>query len=78
MTQNSPLVRLLPRARSVAANSANAPVNSPAVIVRDPEHQLLGRFVAHLLGQDAGFFRSLMPVFGVVEMRCNGHFRTKN
>jgi hypothetical protein len=28
MTQNSPLVRLLPRARWVAANSANAPVNT--------------------------------------------------
>jgi len=39
------------------------------VIVRDPEHQLLGRFVAHPLGQDAGFFRSLVPVFRIAEMR---------
>jgi len=44
------------------------------VIVRDPEHQLLGSFVARLLGQDARFFRSLVPLFGAVEvLRCNGH-----
>ena len=44
------------------------------VIVRDPEHQLLGPFVARLLGQDAGFFRSLVPLFGAVEvLRFNGH-----
>ena len=73
-------------ARDVAHSTANASVNSPAphggysrvdgkivVIVRDPEHQLLGRFVAHPLGQDADFFRSLVPNFWVVEMLCNGH-----
>ena len=44
------------------------------VIVRDPEHQLLGPFVARLLGQDARFFRSLVPLFGAVEvLRFNGH-----
>ena len=44
------------------------------VILRDPEHQLLGPFVARPLGQDARFFRSLVPLFGAVELlRCNGH-----
>jgi len=42
------------------------------VIVRDPEHRLLGPFVAHLLGQDAGFFGSLAPMLWVVEMRAMG------
>ena len=42
------------------------------VIVRDPEHRLLGPFVTHLLGQDATFFGSLMPVVWVVEMRDTG------
>jgi hypothetical protein len=43
------------------------------VVARDPQHHLLGRFVAHLLGQDAGFFRSLVPMFWVIEMPHNGH-----
>ena len=43
------------------------------VIVRDLEHHLLGPFVAHPLGQDAGFFGTPVPIFGVVEMWCNGH-----
>jgi len=41
--------------------------------LRDHEHRLLGHFVAHLLGQDASFFGSLVPIFGVVDIRCNGH-----
>ena len=43
------------------------------VIVRDPEHRLLGRFVAHPLGQDAGFFGSMAPMVWVIEMRSIGH-----
>ena len=43
------------------------------VIVRDPERYLLLLFVAYPLGQDAGFFRSLVPIFGVVELRCSEH-----
>jgi hypothetical protein len=43
------------------------------VIVCDPEHYLLGRFVVHLLGHNAGFFGSPVPMFWVVEMRGNGH-----
>ena len=43
------------------------------VIVRDPEHYLLGCFVIHLLGQDMGFLGSFAPVFGIVEMRDIGH-----
>jgi hypothetical protein len=43
------------------------------VIVRDPKHHLLDRFVDHLLGQDAGFFRSMVPMLWVVEMRGKGH-----
>ena len=42
------------------------------VILRDPEHHPLGRFVTHLLGQDAGFFGSLAPMLWVVEMRAMG------
>ena len=40
MTQNSLLERLLLGARWVAANSANAPVNSPAPANGNVEHQL--------------------------------------
>src|SRR6516165_3116946 len=40
------------------------------VIIRDLKHHLLVQFVAHLLGQDASFFRSLAPILGVVELRC--------
>jgi hypothetical protein len=40
------------------------------VILRDPQHHLLGRFASHLLGQDAGFFRSIVPMLWVVEMRA--------
>jgi hypothetical protein len=43
------------------------------VIVHDPEHYLLGRFVVHLLGQDAGFFGPPTIIFWVVEMRDIGH-----
>ena len=57
------------------AGRACSRVDSKIVlIVRDREHQLLGPFVARLLGQDAGFFRSPVPLFGAVEvLRCNGH-----
>ena len=43
------------------------------LIVRDAEHYLLGRFVAHLLGQDTGFLGSSAIIFWIVEMRGNGH-----
>ena len=43
------------------------------VIVHDPEHRLLGPFVASLLGQDAAFFGSLVPMVWIVEMRGNWH-----
>ena len=43
------------------------------VIVGDPERRLLLRFVAHLLGQDAGFFGSLAPMIWFIEVRGNGH-----
>src|SRR6516165_11109976 len=46
------------------------------VIVRDPEHYLPGRLIIHLLGQDTRFLGSLLPVFGVVEMRGIGHSQT--
>jgi len=41
--------------------------------LRDHEHRLLGRFVAHSLGQAASFLGSLVPIFGFVDIRCNGH-----
>ena len=43
------------------------------VIVRDPEHYLLGCFVIHLLGQDSGFLGSQLPMFWIVEMRDIAH-----
>ena len=43
------------------------------VIVRDPEHYLLGCFVVHLLGQNARFLGSPTPVFWIFEMRDIGH-----
>src|SRR5215831_7919342 len=39
---------------------------------RDAQHRLLSRFVDHPLGQAASFFGSLVPIFGVVDIRCNG------
>src|SRR6516165_10796228 len=42
-------------------------------LLRDAQHRLLSRFVGHPLGQAASFFGSLVPIFGVVEMRGNGH-----
>src|SRR6516164_5113450 len=42
-------------------------------ILGDHQHRLLGRFVAHPLGQLAGFFRSQLPIFGVIEIRFGGH-----
>src|SRR6516164_9871996 len=38
------------------------------VIVGDLEHQLPGPLGVHLLSQDADFFRSLVPMLGVVEV----------
>jgi hypothetical protein len=38
----------------------------PVVIIRDLEHHLLAQLAAHLLGHGTGFFRSLVPIFGVV------------
>jgi hypothetical protein len=43
------------------------------VIVRDPEHYLLGCFVIHLLGQDTGVLGSQLPMFWIVEMRDIAH-----
>jgi hypothetical protein len=43
-----------------------------AVIVCDPQHQLLIRFVADLLGQAAGFLGALTPMVWIVEMRAIG------
>ena len=45
------------------------------VIVRDPEHYLLGCFVVHLLGQDTGFLGSPTPMFWIFQMRDIGHGR---
>jgi hypothetical protein len=45
------------------------------LIVRDAEHYLLGRFVAHLLGQDTGFLGSPTPMFWIFQMRDIGHGR---
>src|SRR5262245_54328059 len=42
------------------------------VVVGDPKHHLLGYLIAHLLSQDAGFFSSLVPVFGIVEIWATG------
>ena len=42
-------------------------------MLRDAQHRVLGLFVGHSLGQAASFFRSLVPIFGVVDIRCNGH-----
>ena len=42
------------------------------VIVRDPEHYLLGCFDIHLLGHDTGFLGSQLPMFWIVEMRDIG------
>jgi len=42
-------------------------------MLRDAQHRLLSRFVDHPLGQAASFFGSLVPIFGVVETRGNGH-----
>src|SRR6516165_2081287 len=43
------------------------------VLIRDLEHRLLDPYVAHLLGQGAGFFRSPVPISVVVELRCKEH-----
>ena len=40
---------------------------------RDAQHRLLDRFIGHPLGQEASFFGSLLLIFGVVDIRCNGH-----
>jgi hypothetical protein len=45
----------------------------PVVIIRDLEHHLLAQLAAHLLGHGTGFFRSLVPIFGVVELRWSEH-----
>jgi hypothetical protein len=49
------------------------PDSKPIAYLRDQEHRVLGRFVAHPLGQVASFPGSLVPIFGVVDIRCNGH-----
>ena len=46
------------------------------VIVRDPEHYLLGCFDIHLLGHDTGFLGSQLPMFWIVEMRGIAHSQT--
>ena len=42
-------------------------------LLRDAQHHLLERFVGHPLGQEASFFGPLLSIFGVVDIRCNGH-----
>ena len=42
-------------------------------LLRDAQHRLLDRFVGLPLRQEASFFGSLLPIFGVVDIRCNGH-----
>ena len=42
-------------------------------MLRDAQHRVLGLFVGHPLGQPASLFGSLVPIFGVVDIRCNGH-----
>jgi len=51
----------------------SCPDSKPVALLRDAQHRLLGRFVDHPLGQAASFFGSLVPIFGVVDIRCNGH-----
>jgi hypothetical protein len=58
---------------TVAVTGASAPLRlidgaylrsdgKVVVIVRDLQHHFFGPFAVHLLGKNAGFFRSLMPV----------------
>ena len=47
--------------------------SKPIAIRSDHEHRLLSLFIAHLLGQGAGFFSSPVPISGMVEIRCSGH-----
>jgi len=54
-------------------DGAHSRSNSNVAILSDPQHRLLGRFIHHQLGQDAGFLRSLAPIFGVFEIRRSGH-----
>src|SRR6516162_820787 len=49
------------------------PDSKPVALLRDAQHRLLDRFVGHPLGQEASFFGSLLPIFGVIDIRCNGH-----
>jgi hypothetical protein len=61
---------------SIALKAHRRSDRKPVVIVCDPEHHLLRRFVVHLLGQHAGFFGAPAPVLGIVEMRGILHGRT--
>ena len=70
--KESKLTRLSAPPR-LADNAHRGSDGKLVIIVRDPQHHLLGRFVNHLLSQDAGFFGSLAPMLWVVEMRANGH-----
>src|SRR6516165_10102298 len=77
-TANAPkLTRAVRRELSIVIRVSFLALRRPdcklVVIVRDPEHRLLLRFVADLLGQDAGFFGSLAPVIWVIEVRGSGH-----
>src|SRR5262249_49870464 len=38
------------------------------VVLCDPDHHLPGQIIVHLFSQDAGFFGSVSPVLGIVEM----------
>ena len=38
-------------------------------MLRDAQHRVLGFFIDHPLGQAASFFGSLVPIFGIVDIR---------
>ena len=48
--------------------------SKPIAIRSDHEHRLLSLFIAHVLGQVAGFFSSPVPISGIVESWRSGHW----
>src|SRR6516164_9169554 len=51
----------------------SGPDSKPIAIRSDHEHRLLSLFIAHVLGQVAGFVSSPVPISGIVESWCSGH-----
>jgi hypothetical protein len=73
----SAVLRLLDDAtdRKLVDGAHSRPDSKPVALLRDAQHRLLDSFIGHPLGQAAGFFGSLVPILGVVDVWCCGHQR---